>query len=62
MLATALLVPWGVRVQTMSVFITMAMLVGTMAVLRPDAAGLPATGELSPQPGLEQVGLTRELV
>jgi len=38
MLATALLVPWGVRVQTMSVFITMAMLVGTMAALRPEEA------------------------
>ena len=34
---------------------------GVLAVLRPDAAvppttGLPTTGELSPQPGLEQVG------
>ena len=29
---------------------------GVLAVLRPDAAVLPATGELSPQPGLEQVG------
>ena len=28
---------------------------GVLAVLRPDAAVLPATGELSPQPGLEQV-------
>jgi signal transduction histidine kinase len=38
MLATALLVPWGMRVQAMSVLITMAMLVGTMAVLRPEEA------------------------
>jgi signal transduction histidine kinase len=29
---------------------------GVLAVLRPDATVLPATGELSPQPGLEQVG------
>jgi len=28
---------------------------GVLAVLRPDATVLPATGELSPQPGLEQV-------
>ena len=28
---------------------------GVLAVLRPDAAVLPDTGELSPQPGLEQV-------
>jgi signal transduction histidine kinase len=29
---------------------------GVLAVLRPDATVLPTTGELSPQPGLEQVG------
>jgi signal transduction histidine kinase len=29
---------------------------GVLAVLRPDATVLPAAGELSPQPGLEQVG------
>jgi signal transduction histidine kinase len=29
---------------------------GVLAVLRPDATVLPARGELSPQPGLEQVG------
>jgi signal transduction histidine kinase len=29
---------------------------GVLAVLRPDAGVLPAAGELSPQPGLEQVG------
>ena len=29
---------------------------GVLAVLRPDAAVLATTGELSPQPGLEQVG------
>src|SRR5215472_9266059 len=29
---------------------------GVLAVLRPDATALPATGELGPQPGLEQVG------
>jgi signal transduction histidine kinase len=29
---------------------------GVLAVLRPGAAVLPTTGELSPQPGLEQVG------
>jgi signal transduction histidine kinase len=29
---------------------------GVLAVLRPDATVLPSTGELSPQPGLEQVG------
>jgi signal transduction histidine kinase len=29
---------------------------GVLAVLRPDATVLPDTGELSPQPGLEQVG------
>jgi len=29
---------------------------GVLAVLRPDATVLPATGELSPQPGLDQVG------
>jgi signal transduction histidine kinase len=38
MLGTALLVPWGVRVQTVSATITMAMLVGTMALLRPEEA------------------------
>jgi signal transduction histidine kinase len=35
---------------------TLAEMRGVLAVLRPDAAVLPATGELSPQPGLEQVG------
>ena len=29
---------------------------GVLAVLRPDATVVPTTGELSPQPGLEQVG------
>ena len=29
---------------------------GVLAVLRPDATVLPTTGELGPQPGLEQVG------
>jgi signal transduction histidine kinase len=29
---------------------------GVLAVLRPDAEALPTAGELSPQPGLEQVG------
>ena len=29
---------------------------GVLAVLRPDTTVLPTTGELSPQPGLEQVG------
>jgi DNA-binding CsgD family transcriptional regulator len=29
---------------------------GALAVLRPDATALPTAGELSPQPGLEQVG------
>ncbi len=38
MLATALLVPWGMRVQTISVGITMAMLVGAMGLLRPEEA------------------------
>ncbi|MBX3024540.1 GAF domain-containing sensor histidine kinase [bacterium] len=38
MLATALLVPWGVRVQSISVALTMAMLIGAMALLRPDEA------------------------
>jgi signal transduction histidine kinase len=38
MLASALLVPWGARVQTISVVITMAMLGSAMAVLRPDEA------------------------
>lgn len=38
MLATALLVPWGVRVQATSVILTMAMLVGAMGWLRPDEA------------------------
>ena len=36
MLVTALLVPWGVRVQSVSVAVTMAMLVGAMVALRPD--------------------------
>ena len=38
MLGTALLVPWGARVQVRSVIITMIMLVGAMIMLRPDEA------------------------
>jgi signal transduction histidine kinase len=38
MLGTALLVPWSARVQAVSVGITMAMLVGAMAALRPEEA------------------------
>ena len=36
MLATALLVPWGARVQTVSVGVTMVLFVGAMGALRPD--------------------------
>jgi signal transduction histidine kinase len=36
MLATALMVPWGLRVQAVSVAVTMAMLLTAVLVLRPD--------------------------
>ncbi|MFN8642428.1 MAG: ATP-binding protein [Candidatus Binatia bacterium] len=36
MLTTALLVPWGARVQGLSVAVTMAMLIGAMLALRPE--------------------------